>query len=137
MASRIERISAHFLGRPYRVNPLIGTAEAREVFVHDTDAFDCVTYVETVLARANARTAGEFLQRLRRLRYRSGQVSWLCRNHYMTQWIRNNRREGFVREVALSPHGVVKSRVLETVPGLPAQKQRFRCFPKRLLSSAE
>src|SRR5688572_28433887 len=122
LATRVERISGAFLGRPYRINPLIGSAETREVFVSSVDAFDCVTYVETVLSRAYARNNREFRRTLKQLRYRSGYVSWIGRNHYMTNWIRNNIREGFVRSVRL-PFAVVKERVLTVLPGLPAQIQ--------------
>ena len=51
----------------------------------------------------------------------------------MTNWIRNNAREGFVRSVSLSPAEVLKERTLDMLPGLPAQRQRFKCLPKRLL----
>ena len=136
VAARVEQVSCGFLGCPYRINPLKGSAETPEVFVASTGAFDCVTYVETVLARAFGRNSRDFREYLRRLRYRAGQVSWISRNHYMINWIRNNTREGFVRPVSLSSAEVLKERMLDMLPGLPAQRQRFKCLPKRLLPTA-
>ena len=48
--SRIEILSRQFLGQPYLVNPLIGSADKPEVFTVSLDAFDYVTFVETILA---------------------------------------------------------------------------------------
>jgi hypothetical protein len=52
----------------------------------------------------------------------------------MVDWVRNNHREGLVREIAIGSKNsaVFKQRKLDTVPGLPAEVRRFRCFPKRL-----
>src|SRR4051812_48620961 len=87
---RIESLSRHFLGTPYSINPLIGSAGTAEVFTVSLDGFDCVTYIETILALARSSSVGEFPTWLRKIRYVDGRVTWERRNHYMTQWIRNN-----------------------------------------------
>ncbi|HEX5000820.1 MAG TPA: N-acetylmuramoyl-L-alanine amidase-like domain-containing protein [Terriglobia bacterium] len=133
---RVERISGHFVGCPYQIGPLIGSADRPEVFVASLTSFDCVTYMETVLSLAEARTPQEFERRLCQMRYRSGAVEWRKRNHYMVDWIRNNGREGLVREVTLGPKAVVKTRTLNVVPGLPSEIRTFRCFPKRIVRPA-
>jgi len=56
---RIEVLSRHFLGVPYKPNPLIGSADAAEVFTASFDGFDCVTYIETVVALARASNVGD------------------------------------------------------------------------------
>ena len=134
VALRVESISRQFLGRPYVTNPLIGSAETPEVFTGAMDGFDCVTYMETVVARAYARTAKDFASYLRRIRYDGGRVDWKRRNHYMTNWIRNNARAGLVRRVNLGAVSVAKQRRLDMVRGLPPQNQRFSCIPKRSLA---
>src|SRR5438477_7780356 len=90
--ARIEGFSREFLGLPYS-STLIGSAERPEVFVASLDTFDCVTYIETVLALARASNPAQFAEFLRHLRYDRGRVAWEKRNHYMTQWIRNNSRD--------------------------------------------
>src|SRR5262245_31972117 len=97
MSSRLQSISRGFVGKPYTVNPLVGSADAPEVFTLSLDGFDCVTYMETVVAMAGARTSKDVVSRLKRIRYNKGEVDWRRRNHYMTDWIRNNMRAGLVR----------------------------------------
>src|SRR5712692_8106578 len=90
--SRIDNLSRHFLGRAYKPNPLIGSVDAAEVFTASFDGFDCVTYIETVVALARASSVEDFSEWLRKIRYERGRIKWERRNHYMTLWIRNNVR---------------------------------------------
>ena len=137
VAARVETISRQFLGRPYVTNPLIGSANTPEVFIAGINGirggFDCVTYVETVIARSYARNTKNYASFLRRIRYESGRVDWKRRNHYMTNWIRNNAAAGLVRQLNFGRTSISKQRELNMVHGLPPQKQRFSCVPKRRL----
>jgi hypothetical protein len=132
--NRIETLSRYFLGQPYQTAPLIGSAGTPEIFTVSLDAFDCVTYVETILALSLAPRAAAFAELLRRIRYKDGSIAWERRNHYMTGWIRNNVRAGFVRRIS-QPHlaSVVKNRTLDAVPGLPPVHARFACVPRRAI----
>lgn len=48
------------------------------------DAFDCTTFVETVLSNNN-------LQKLNKIRYKNGDVDFLNRNHFIElDWLQNN-----------------------------------------------
>jgi Protein of unknown function (DUF1460) len=131
IGSRIEVISRQFLGRPYQTNPLIGSADKAEVFTASIDRFDCVTYIETVIALARASTVDGFVKWLRKIRYERGRIQWDRRNHYMTLWIRNNVREGIVRRVSMAVATVSIDRVLNVVPGLATRRIRIRCVAKR------
>jgi len=84
VGNRIDILSTLFLGYPYKSNPLIGSAAKPEVFTASLEGFDCVTYIETVLALARASTLDEFIDGLRRIRYEQGCVQCERRNHYMT-----------------------------------------------------
>jgi len=130
--NRIEILSRHFLGYPYIANPLTGSATEPEELEASIDAFDCVTYVETVMALTRASDSDQFVKRLKTMRYDGGRVQWNRRNHYMTDWIRSNRR-GKNPLQPLSPPGVArvaKQRTLTVVPELPARPVRFECVPK-------
>jgi hypothetical protein len=134
IGSRIEVISRHFLGRPYQISSLIGSADSAEVFTASIDRFDCVTYIETVVALARAYTVDGFIEQLRKIRYERGRTQWDWRNHYMTLWIRNNVREGIVRRVSMTPAPIVTvDRVLNVVPGLAPRRIRIRCVAKRVV----
>jgi N-acetylmuramoyl-L-alanine amidase-like len=90
IAQRIDYISRALLDTPYRGYTLIGGPRSPEKFVMRDDAFDCVTFCETVLAGAIARDLGEFEQVLRAIRYHNGVVEWRERNHYFFEWGQHN-----------------------------------------------
>lgn len=132
VSHRIDALSRKLLGKPYQANPLVGSADSEEIFTAALDGFDCVTYIETVLALARAANADDFVEWLRRIRYRNGIIRWQCRNHYMTSWIGNNLRERLLETIS-APGVPVSSRerVLHAVSGLGALRTRVRCVPKR------
>jgi hypothetical protein len=137
-SSRIDVLSRHFLGRPYKANPLIGSADTPEVFTASLSGFDCVTYLETVVALARASNADEFIEWLRKVRYERGRIQWDRRNHYMTLWIRNNEREGIVKQISTPAVPTTRvERVLNVVPGIEPQRTRLRCVPKRAVPRLE
>jgi Protein of unknown function (DUF1460) len=135
---RIDFFSRHFLGRPYKPNPLIGSADTAEVFTASLDGFDCVTYIETIVALARASDVDEFTEWLRKIRYDRGRIQWDRRNHYMTLWIRNNVRKGIIRLVSVPTVPILsRERVLNVVPGLAAQRTRVKCVPKAAMPRLE
>jgi hypothetical protein len=137
-ASRIDVHSRHFLGHSYKPNPLIGSAATAEVFTASLDGFDCVTYIETIVALARASNVDGFIQWLRKIRYERGRIQWERRNHYMTLWIRNNVREGIIKPVSMpSVPTLSMERVLNVVPGLDPQRTRVKCVPKRAVPRLE
>jgi Protein of unknown function (DUF1460) len=128
---RIEVLSRHFVGYLYKPNPLLGSADTAEVFTAYLDGFDCVTYIETVVALARASNADDFIKWLRKIRYEEGRIEWERRNHYMTLWIRNNVRAGIIRPVSMPAVPMLsRERVLNVVPGIAAQRTRVKCVSK-------
>jgi hypothetical protein len=108
------------------------------VFTASLDGFDCVTYIETVLALARASNVDDFIEWLRKIRYEQGRIQWERRNHYMTLWIRNNVREGIIGPVSMPAVPILsRERVLNVVPGLAAQRTRVKCVPKAALPRLE
>ena len=109
--------------------------QAPEALVAKLDRFDCVTYVETVLALARAADPEGFVEELRLLRYEGGAVEWANRNHYMVGWARANSKRRAVWPVAAEKLAVKKERTLKAVPGLPPRAERFWCVPKSKLKA--
>ena len=130
MSSRIEWISRQWLGYRYRDCPLGGAAGLPETFTASLEGFDCVTYVESALALAASDSVGQFVDNLRAIRYRGGVVDWRTRNHYMTAWIRENQRAGFVRNQTRGRGLVRRDRRLNVVPGLPERQVRVASIRK-------
>ena len=111
VAQRIELISRGLIGTPYVANTLIGTATTPEKFVIRDDAFDCVTYCETVLAAAIARTPEGFADALRTIRYHNGVVEWRERNHYFFEWGEHNIENKTVRAITMDGEVEIKKAV--------------------------
>lgn len=131
IANRVDVLSRKFLGHSYEANSLIGSVDIAEVFTVSFDGFDCVTYIETILALARAANADDFIEWLRKIRYGKGRIQWERRNHYMTDWIRNNIRERIIKPLSF-PTVSIRSieRVLNIVPGLAARRTRVKCVAK-------
>lgn len=92
---RIDRLSGVFLGVPYGELPL-GDGSGPEPWARwRTDKVDCQTYIETVLAMANARNLAEAKHILDDIRYK-GDPSFENRNHFTeAQWLPANIEKGY------------------------------------------
>ena len=108
------------------------------MFTASFEGFDCVTYIETVLALALASNVDDFTEWLRQIRYEQGRIEWERRNHYMTLWIRNSVREGIFRPVSTpAVPTLTMERILNVVPGLAPRRARVKCVPKRAVPRLE
>lgn len=101
ISQRLEFISGALRATRYQGYTLIGGPKRPEQFVVRDDAFDCVTFCETVLAAARADNPAEFDAVLRNIRYRNGVVSWRERNHYFFEWGQHNIENNVCRSVTL------------------------------------
>ena len=102
MAARLDFISQQWLYHPYERTALgEGTPSAYdEAPRYRTDAFDCETYVDTVLAAAFATDLPSFKQCMDQIRYANGRVSYVTRNHFTSlDWNTNNQKQGFIKDI--------------------------------------
>jgi hypothetical protein len=128
LSSEVVAHARALLGRPYLADGLIGSHDTDEQFVDRTDAFDCVTFVEFVLAQCYSQARGTPIEsELKSLRYRDGTVSWTCRLHYFSDWLETNAKRGVLRQVfAESPD---TSRTLSLIPNYPQLCSKLRFLP--------
>ena len=97
----VQMLGVRLMGLPY-VEGALDEPEVESLVV-DLTGFDCVTYVENVLALAQAVKAGTptydaYTANLEDLRYRGGTLDGYCsRLHYFSDWMRDNDRRGNVR----------------------------------------
>lgn len=102
LKSRIAYFSRLFLGAPY-VGGCLGEGEAGcfdQSPLYRFDCFDCLTYVNTVLALAYASSAQKFQQRLLQLNYYDAEPNYVKRFHFMSlDWNPENQQSGFIREI--------------------------------------
>ena len=134
IAQRIDFISAALRGTRYRGYTLIGGPHRPEQFVLRDDAFDCVTYCETVLAAALARNLEQFETSLREIRYRHGIVNWFERNHYFFEWGQRNVANKTCRWVAMDGEVELTRRSIGTRAG-PAAVYHDRYSARRFLAN--
>lgn len=131
MSDRIEFISAELLDQPYLLGALgegiKGTYDQSPIY--RTDAFDCETYVDVVLAIALADTPETFQHRIRQIRYKNGQVSFLTRNHFLSlDWNQNNQRQGFIQDYTQkikNRHNQPIAKTTQALINKPAWYQHF------------
>jgi N-acetylmuramoyl-L-alanine amidase-like protein len=134
--SRVQHFAEALRGKPYVSHPLIGSRDQAEALVTGVLGFDCVTFVETVLALARSESPAHFRQELVLLRYRGGAISWEERHHYFSDWLAENERRG-VLEINTRGQGSerIESR-LAVLEGLPPRDTAFEVVPTRSLERA-
>ncbi len=98
MPERLVALSAGFVGTPYQASPL-GEGQGKDADPRIRfDAVDCLTFVETTLAMALAKSPADVEPLLQRVRYAKEQT-YDDRNHLMeAQWLPNNVVKGFLRD---------------------------------------
>ncbi|MFN3597406.1 MAG: N-acetylmuramoyl-L-alanine amidase-like domain-containing protein [Rubricoccaceae bacterium] len=106
----VQWTGERLLGQPYVAGLL--DAPPEEMLVVNLRAFDCVLYVENVLALAEtiARETyawDDYVAALEAMRYRDGRMQGYCsRLHYFSDWIADNAARGRVENVTEASGGV-------------------------------
>jgi len=96
---RIARISEQFLGTAYLESTLRGDEHTAEDLVINLCGVDCFTFLEYIEAMRRSCSFAEFAAALKQVRYKSGKVSFMTRNHFFTDWAYHNA--AFVEEVTV------------------------------------
>jgi len=101
-----------FIGVPYIGKTL--EVNKTEKLVVNLFELDCTTLVEncvalTLTTRQGSTAYADFCKNLTRIRYWNGKIDgYASRNHYFTQWIRSNERQGLIKEIS-SPTSLFSS----------------------------
>jgi Protein of unknown function (DUF1460) len=112
-SQRVEALCRHFLGTPHVDDPF-GEGEAgrfdRQPIVR-FDAFDCVSYAETVLALAVGLSLRRAAELVALMRYQSGCVAFEDRCHWIAgQWVPHNLAAGLLtNHLPSSPDETLRS----------------------------
>lgn len=132
-----QRVGESFIGSEYQANLLdralqntsqnalqnaLQNGSGQEILTASLQQFDCVLFVETVLALAQmfkepnlTDTQAEtlFFKVLQQYRYRNGILGNYCsRLHYFSDWILDHNRRGLVQEMGRSLGGIPIDRQL-------------------------
>ncbi len=87
---RVAGISGQFLGTAYQESTLRGGVHTAEDLVINLCGVDCFTFLDYVEAMRRSSSFEEFIDALKQVRYKSGEVSFMTRNHFFTDWIAHN-----------------------------------------------
>ena len=104
ITDRIEWFSAQFKDAPYLLGSLGEgpTAQFDQYPRYRIDAFDCDTYVNTVLSLAQADSLRSFQHCINLNRYKKGRVSYINRNHFTSvDWNINNQQRSVLKDITL------------------------------------
>ena len=110
MPEIMQAIATQFLGAPYQAGLL--DIPPKEKLVLALDKFDCVLFVEAVVAIARGVAVQDyefqtFAARIGEQRYRDGQLDGYCsRLHYFSEWISANQERGKVKQITQDLDGI-------------------------------
>lgn len=113
----LQTVSTKFLGAAYREG-LLDQDTTEKLFVSLTE-FDCVLFVETVLAlsrnlRSLSPSYENFVEKIQEVRYAEGKLDGYCsRLHYFSEWIRDNQKRNIVRDLTSELGGVPLNKKLD------------------------
>jgi cell wall-associated NlpC family hydrolase len=141
---RIAFLSGKFIGTPYRESTLFGDATIPEVLVVNLEGLDCFTFIDYVEAMRLSGSCRDFSEKLKRVRYRFGEVAFSRRNHFFSDWRQYNRE--FVLDVTevIGGTGAEKTRKIlnrkedgtEFIKGLPSVERAITYIPSKAVDRA-
>lgn len=85
---------------------------SKEVLVVNLKIFDCVTFVESMIALAETRRSKTpnfdvFKQKIAHIRYRNGEIDYAARLHYFSDWIHENEKRGILKNITAEIGGEI------------------------------
>ena len=142
MGEIMQQVAKQFLGSAYKAN-LLDTLEKEKIFI-SFNQFDCVLFVETVLAitrniTMNNRKYQTFIKHLQDQRYINGLMNGYCsRLHYFSDWINDNQKRGNIKNITGYLGGIKLKKKLnfisknrELYPKLATNEVNFQCILER------
>jgi hypothetical protein len=98
--------------RPVQSGAVVLQAISKEVLVINLKSFDCVTFVENMIALSQTRLSQKpdfdtFKQFLTHVRYRNGVIDYAARLHYFSDWLFENEKRGIMRQITKNLGGEV------------------------------
>lgn len=112
----VQAVADNFLGKPYAEGLLDKLGE--EKLLVTLNKFDCVLFVETVLAIARGVAVQDydyqnFVNRIEEQRYLNGKMNGYCsRLHYFSEWINDNQKRQTVENITAELGGVPMNKTL-------------------------
>ena len=130
MESRMDVFSKSFIEIPYDHSGPLGEGEQGHYDqdpLYRFDAFDCTTFVETVVSLARSQDVDSFENNMDAIRYDNGEVDYLTRNHFPSlQWVPNNIKNGVLKEINHLVLQASETKIAEAVINLPGWLKKIK-----------
>jgi len=132
----LKIVSHAFLDTPYHANRLIGSLSEKESLVADFSSVDCFTLLDYVCALAKSHSRSAFIRHLQAIRYQDGEVDFLKRNHFFSDWFARKPANAIDITSELSADAITVTKNLnrkgldeEYIPGLGIVEREIRYIP--------
>lgn len=102
LANRIQYLNQLLLNKPYELTALGEGKQGQfdQAPLYRLDAFDCQTYVETILALALTNSPQQFKHCIQNIRYAHGKIDYTQRHHFTSpDWNAYNQRLGVLKDI--------------------------------------
>lgn len=129
----MDETAKFFLGVPYVGKTLEYEPERLIVNLRE---MDCMTFVENVLALAEASASGTpswqtYLEKLQQIRYRDGKIEdYTSRLHYTSDWIYENEKKGLIADITKEIGGVSLAMDVSFVSTHPESYMQMQSHPE-------
>ncbi len=148
MGDIIQTVAQQFLGAEYKAGLL--DKSPQETLIISLRQFDCMLFIETVLAIANNISKSEFSYQafsneVEDKRYWNGKMNGYCtRLHYFSDWIEDNQRRGNVQNITRQLGGINTNKKLNfmtthrsSYTNLKQSDANFKCIARVEASLSE
>lgn len=134
---RLHYFSNAFMNEPYLLGPLgegkQGLYNTNPLF--RVDAFDCLTYIETVMALTDSNNEAEFQKTLQNIRYQHQPPKLTERNHFTSlDWIPNNTKKGYIKDITKTIKNKNQEPIYVTATATIDKKNWYRTLGKKLFN---
>ena len=136
----MDETAKFFLGVPYVGKTLEYEPERLIVNLRE---MDCMTFVENVLALAEASASGTpswqtYLEKLQQIRYRDGKIeNYTSRLHYTSDWIYENEKKGLIADITKEIGGVPLAMDVSFVSTHPESYMQLQSHPEYIAVMAK
>ena len=121
VTAALARLAESFVGSPYLAGSL--DAPGPERLRLDLTRFDCMLFIEQLLALSLSDSFDQFVEHTRDLRYRDGRVSYCTRQHYFHDWVRSAQSQNLLETTSGWPGEITRSLPLNF---MSEQRQLYR-----------
>lgn len=132
----IGKVSFAFLGTPYQADTLSGSSVEKEKLVANFNGVDCFTLIDYINALSLATKPEDFLPQLVKTRYINGEVDYLHRKHFFSDWYASVPRNAVDVTSTISKNALIVRKNInrkadggEYIPGLGTIPREITYIP--------